>query len=58
MRSFGLLVCFVIGLMLTALVSGCGDSAPTTRNTAPSEKQSMKEGKSGGMPGAAGKQKM
>jgi hypothetical protein len=57
MRSFGLSVCFVIGAMVMSLASGCGDPSPPTRDTAPTEKQAMKEGKSGGMPGAAGKQK-
>lgn len=51
MRRFGLILCFLGGTMVVLAAAGCGESAPTTSNTAPSQKQAMKEGKSGGVPG-------
>jgi hypothetical protein len=57
MRRLVMTVWFLAGVAGLLAAGGCGESAPPTVNSAPSEKQAMKEGKSGGASGPAGKGK-
>ena len=58
MRRFGLIVCFLGGIFAVLAAAGCGDTSPTPPNTAPNEKQALKESGPGGKGGGVSKGKM